>query len=695
MWNAELGKIDVAGGNPAQTRTFYSVLYHAMIAPNLFSDVDGAYRGMDDSVHTAKGFEMYTVFSLWDTFRAEHPLMTILDRKRTNDFVNSLLQKYRESGVLPVWELASNETWCMIGYHSVPVIYDAIAKGMVNVDEKEVLEAMKHSANLDHFGLKAYRESGYVPAEMESESVSKTLEYSYDDWCIAQVAHQVGARADEFTFSQRAQSYKNLFDPSTGFMRARANGSWVTPFDPSSVNINYTEANAWQYSFMAPQDIDGLIELHGGRGKFAAKLDSLFSAPVQTTGREQADITGMIGQYAQGNEPSHHVAYLYNYAGVPWKTQAIVRKIMDSLYTDKADGLCGNDDCGQMSAWYVMSALGLYEVIPGIPQYCLGSPLFEKATIHVGGGRDFVIEAQGVSHDAKFIQSASINGSAYTRSYIDHQVLMAGKTLTLVMGRSPNLTWASTQEDCPQTQLGNTLILAPAFAASGRSFVDSMTVTLSSGTPSVGVYYTMDGSEPNEASMFYTAPIVLHEGVTIRAIAASRDEGQSGVVTATYVKRVNAGKISLHTAYSAQYTGGGDDALIDGIKGSEDFHVGSWQGYEGVDLDATLDLGSAKSISKISLGCLQDNPSWIFFPTQVEFAFSNDSTTFANPLRVTNDVPAKDETPQRKEFSASPSGVSARYIHVHATNLKTCPPWHRGAGEKAWLFVDELTIEAK
>ena len=368
---------------------------------------------------------------------------------------------------------------------------------------------------------------------------------------------------------------------------------------------------------------------------------------------------------------------------------------MDSLYTNAPDGLCGNDDCGQMSAWYVMSAIGLYQVTPGIPQYCIGSPLFPKAILHVGPGRKFTIDAQGASRDAKYIQSATLEGNPYARSFIDHDILMGGKTLTLVMGAQPNTAWAEKLENCPQTQLGGSIILAPVFSASARSFIDSMTVAISCATPDVGIFYTLDGGEPNDGSTPYAAPIVLHDAATLKAIAIVRDVGQSKVVAASYVKRAHVGTITLHTAYSPQYTGGGNDALIDGLKGSDDFRVGSWQGYEGVDLDAVLDLGAEKSISSVALGCLQDNPSWIFFPSQVEFAFSNDSMSFSNLVVVKNDVPLKDETSRRKEFSASPSDVKARYIRVRASNIKTCPEWHRGAGGKSWLFVDELTVVAK
>ncbi|MBM3405642.1 MAG: glycoside hydrolase family 92 protein, partial [Bacteroidetes bacterium] len=361
-WNKELGKIQVEGGNREQIRAFYTSLYHAMLAPNLFMDVDGQYLGRDLLPHQADGFDYYTVFSLWDTYRAAHPLYTILDQKRTVDFIQTFIRQYEEGGLLPVWELGANETWCMIGYHAVPVIADAYMKGIRDYDAEKAFEACLNSARKDHLGLASYKKYGYIQGFDEGESVSKTLEYAYDDWTIAQMAQQMGRQAEYEEFIQRAQYYKNVYDPTTGFMRAKMNGTWFTPFDPFEVNFNYTEANSWQYSFYVPQDVSGLIRYMGGDDAFADRLDKLFTASTQTTGLDQADITGLIGQYAHGNEPSHHMAYLYAYAGKAWETQRVTRKIMDSQYSDQHDGLCGNEDCGQMSAWYVLSAMGFYPV---------------------------------------------------------------------------------------------------------------------------------------------------------------------------------------------------------------------------------------------------------------------------------------------------------------------------------------------
>ncbi|HMX40772.1 MAG TPA: GH92 family glycosyl hydrolase, partial [Saprospiraceae bacterium] len=357
-WQRQLAKIQVEGGSDDQKTMFYTALYHCMIAPNVWSD-----RASADA--PAAG-ETYTVFSLWDTHRALHPLLTLLEPERTRDFINTFLQHYRKHGRLPVWELAGNETDCMIGNHAIPVIYDAYLKGIRGFDAHLALEAMIASANTDLYGLKWYRELGYVPADKEAESVSKTLEYAYNDWCIAYMAQLLGQEKTFREYERRSLSYRNLFDPSTQFFRAKKNGLWHTPFDPYEVNFNYTEANAWQYRYSAHFDpIMGMVRLMGGMEGFENQLDSLFMARTQTTGRQQADITGQIGQYVHGNEPSHHIAYLYNHTLHPSKSQRRVRQIMDTQYANAPDGLSGNEDCGQMSAWLVWSAMGMYPALPG------------------------------------------------------------------------------------------------------------------------------------------------------------------------------------------------------------------------------------------------------------------------------------------------------------------------------------------
>ena len=364
-WSNYLSKLDCPYRDREHKRRFYTAMYHTGIHPTLYSDANGEYRGMDGQVHRADGWDRYTVFSLWDTFRGEHPLLFEIEPERSVDFIKSMISIYEENGKLPVWELSGWETNCMIGYNSAPVIADAVARGHEGFDLEKAFEALVASSLRPEFGLESFRRNGLVLADDEHESVSKTLEYAYDDWCVAQVAKALGRQEEYERYMESSQYWRNVLDPGTGFMRARLNGRWYSPFDPREVNNNYTEANSWQYSFFVPQDVDGLVEALGGRDAFEHRLDSLFSAPEGTTGRNQADITGCIGQYAHGNEPSHHIPYLYCAVGRPDKAQDTVKRIMETLYSSAPDGLCGNDDCGQMSAWYVLGALGRYPVCPG------------------------------------------------------------------------------------------------------------------------------------------------------------------------------------------------------------------------------------------------------------------------------------------------------------------------------------------
>ncbi len=451
-WNKELSRIEAESKDPKVLRTFYTALYHCMVSPNTYMDVDGKYRGRDFQVHTAQGYTYHTVFSLWDTYRALHPLLTIIDKKRTSDFVQTFIAQYKEGGRLPVWELSSCETWCMIGYHAIPVITEAIMKDVKGIDAEKAYEAMKFSAMEDKNALKSYKDNGFIKYMDNDQSVSRTLEYAYDDWCIAMVAKKLGKEEDYRYFIQRAQAYKKLFDPSTGFMRPRQE-SFLTPFDPYEVNNHFTEGNSWQYSFYVPQDISGQMKLLGGKEKLAAFLDSLFHVSSKLTGHKQPDITGMIGQYVHGNEPSHQIAYEYNYAGQPWKAQSMLRRIMTEMYRDLPDGLAGNEDCGQMSAWYVLSAMGIYAVCPGSDQYAIGSPALDKAVIHLENGKTFTITAGNNSAANVYIQSGKLNNVNYSKSYLNYADIANGGVLDFTMGSNPNMNWGSSDKEVPVSKI--------------------------------------------------------------------------------------------------------------------------------------------------------------------------------------------------------------------------------------------------
>lgn len=693
-WNQVLDKISVEGATDSQQRTFYTALYHQYLCPNVYMDVDGKYRGRDLLIHQNTDFTYYTLFSLWDTFRATHPLFALMEPGTTLDFIKTFLTQYEQGGMLPVWELSANETGTMIGYHSVPVIVDAYVKGIQEFDSDLAFEAMKNSADQDHLGLKHYKSLGYIPASEEGSSVSKTLEYAYDDWCIAQFAKALQADSDYVRYIQRSQYYKNLFDPSTGFMRAKMGARWFSPFDPSEVNYNYTEANAWQYSFFVPHDVSGLMDLLGGQDSLADRLDRMFSSSSETSGTQQADITGMIGQYAHGNEPSHHMAYLYSFVGQPWNTQLRVRQIMDELYNDRPDGLCGNEDCGQMSAWYLFSAMGFYPVTPGTSTYVLGSPLFKRIVLDLPNGQTFTVQADNNSSSNRYVQHATLNGQPYTKSYLDHQNILQGGILKLVMGPEPNREWGSGPEDLPVTEVKDHLILPVPFDATEKqTFTDRLAVHLGSVDTSATIRYQIafTRSLGMNSSRPYTRPLNLTHSRKVWFFAEKGDQ-KTPVLSNTYYRISPSRKMLQISPYANQYSGGGEAALIDGLRGARNYRTGSWQGFEGTDLEAEIDLGFTQTVNRLKLSVLQDQQVWIFAPKRVKFWISTDQQEWTLVKEIKNDLDPRASGTFIKLFEAEVYR-SARYIRVYAESMGTCPPWHHGAGGKAWIFADELIIE--
>lgn len=512
-WNKELNKIQVEGGTKNDQVIFYTSLYHSMIHPNLYMDADRKFRSTNGKVYTATDFDNYTNFSLWDTFRALHPLYTIINQKLTSQFIRTFLERYDHNGRMLIMEFDGQEgdTPPMIGYHSVSVLADAYVKGIRDYDVKKAFTAAVKLANDSIRPTKnLYLDYGFIPSDLKGQSVSRTLEYSYDDWCVAQLAKDFDKNEDLY-FSERAGFWKNVFSPEVNFMRGRkSNFQFVGNFDPLETINHYTEANAYQYSTFVPQDIDGLIKAMGGDKVFEAWLDSCFSVKTDFSKINLRDVTGLIGQYAHGNEPSHHIAYLYNYAGVPWKTQKMVRQILSTMYSNKQNGIAGNEDCGQMSAWYVMSAMGIYAVTPGMDYYVIGSPLFDKVTINLENGKKFEIVATNNSEKNVYIQSASLNGNPYSRSYLKQQDIMNGGKLVFEMGAAPNKDWGAKIEDRPYSpQKEFNYAQSPKLDFSDILFLDSREVKLSATEPDAKIYYTLDGSEPTEKSTLYNKPIVI------------------------------------------------------------------------------------------------------------------------------------------------------------------------------------------
>lgn len=459
-WNEALGKIDIETSDNDSRTVFYTSLYHAFIQPSLASDVDGRYRTMGHEIKQDASYTNYTVFSLWDTFRAAHPLYTIVTPEQNQAFIRSLLRKYDEGGILPKWELASNETGTMIGYHAVSVIADAMMKKQCDFDVKKALEACIRSSVYDTTGvtpmmdrqilngklmpvsIKYKNELGYIPCDKVGGSVSQGLEFAYNDWLIAQMMKEHNRKDLYDKYMELSRNYRNYFDPETKLMRGRlSDGSWITPFDPASVQrpSNYVEGNAWQWAWFVPQDVEGLMELVGGQKSFEAHLDTLFTTSSELTGdpNAAADVTGMIGQYAHGNEPSHHITHLYNYVDQPWRTQELVDQVLHTLYFNDPDGLSGNEDCGQMSAWFILNSMGFYQVCPGKPVYSIGRPLFEKSTIQLKDGKTFTVIAHNNSRENKYVQSMVLNGKKLDKPFFAHQDIVDGGTLELTMGNVP------------------------------------------------------------------------------------------------------------------------------------------------------------------------------------------------------------------------------------------------------------------
>ena len=673
VWEAELSKIKVEGGTKEQKKCFYTALYHCMTSPYLWSDADGRYRGQDGEIHQVEGeHEMYTVFSLWDTYRALHPLLTIIDRKRTEDFIYSILKHYEQGGETTMWELAAHETHCMIGYHAAPVVLEAATAGILDEwpDEYKLklLEGLMVTSNLNEYGRAAYAQQGYLSSEVDNESVSKTLEYSYDDWCIAQFAAMIGTVEQDATFLnhiyanyiKRSQSWKNLMDVD-GYMHPRRNGGFMTPFEPTEINNNFTEGNSWQYSTYVPHDVYGWISHIGGEEAAELFLDSLFYGKSELSGRDQVDVTGLIGQYAHGNEPSHHAAYLYTYVGQPEKTQQLVDRIIKTLYSSKPDGLCGNEDCGQMSAWYVMSAIGFYPVCPGSGEYVTVKPLFKKVTVE---GMEPIEQTSWQA--GKFMR----NGEFYDRSEL-------------------------------ATEAHDLITLIPCFGDWRQRFDNVRTVELSlPGTnksqftnSNSQIYYTLDGSDPDTSSARYTEPFAVSGDAVIKAVAYNSETSYSNVVTQQLTRFVADKRLTYVTEPNPQYYENGAEGLVDHLYGQVNYRIGGWLGWQN-DMEVEIDLLEPREVHSVGASCLEDTRSWIFYPVELEASVSDDGKNyrpFAKSSTGYEPVADNAGTKGIRVFSVK-GNAKARYVRLKVKNFGKMPAWHISAGEQAWLFIDEVEV---
>jgi predicted alpha-1,2-mannosidase len=719
-WEKELSKIQIQESeinrNKEKEIIFYTALYHCMIHPSLYNDVDGRYRGRDDKIHNTDGeFDYYTVFSLWDTYRALHPLLTILDKKRTNDFINTFIKQYEQGGRLPIWELSSNETNCMIGYHVVSVIWDAYNKGIRDYDVEKAYEAMTSIAthytdyegeglemklketakegSADPEALESYNKYGYVRSDDSHESVSKTLEYAYDDWCIAQMAKALGKEKDYAYYENRSHYWMNVFDPTTGFMRARKNGCLYEPFSPYTVDNNFTEANAWQYSFYVPHEISQLESLQGGHEKLKNKLDDLFSAREKTEGREQSDITGLIGQYAHGNEPSHHIVYLYNYLQQQHKTVEITNRIVNEFYKNSPDGLIGNEDCGQMSAWYVFKVLGFYPLCPGsdVISYDATKPEFENYTLL----DEIDFKTIHYKEDDTLVSFELDN-----LSWINHEELLNVK--------NHKFESKITQYGCGMGVPYNEFLGSPFIINANRIFKDSLKIQFQTNISShdkYEIYFKVNNSQ----FQLYEKPLIITENSEIEFYSMKKNKSiqrfnetnidktiiKSPIQTATFTKLPTDRKIILNNIYNPSYSAGGAEGLMDGIFGKLNWRAGDWQGYQGQDIEVVMAFDQPTEIKTLAANFLEDQNSWIFYPKEVSFYVSEDSINWTLVESIPTNKSDHDEKTSISKFSTKIYNIKKqtyKYAKVVAKNFGPMPQWHEGRGNPTFVFIDEFEV---
>ena len=667
LWRAELDRAQVAGGTAAQKRIYATAMYHAFSVPNLWSDVDGRYRGMDGRIHTDPHHAHYTVFSLWDTYRTAHPLYALVQPERTRDFIATMLDMYDQSGRLPVWELAGNETNCMIAYHSVSVLADAHAKGY-EIDSERLLKAMVATAQTPVFGIPNYRSNGYLSIQDESESVSKTLEYSYDDATIAWTAARLGRSDIAEQFWRRSQGWVSLLDPETGLMRPRDNGDFMQRFEPREVNNHFTEANAWQYSFAPVHDLERWKSMLADQGRtLEGQLDALFAAPSATVGREQADITGLIGQYAHGNEPSHHIAWLYAATEKPNKGHERIREILETMYSDQPDGYQGNEDCGQMSAWYVMSSWGLYPLVPGEARYAVGPMLWDRASLRAEGlSTDIVRSGDGPLAAGYRIGDESIQ----TKSYLDHADLVRGARIHIDHSSAP----ASLEPyENVKHGIAGTVLPAPQIKVPRR--FEGETTAYVDGVPQ---------------KITQSKSLVAGDGIARHRSVAETTKKPHG-----WTARITSG------TPNPQYNPG-SASLVDGVLGDVDWRKGEWTGVQGEDLVIEVRPDRIRRVKRFDLevGLLKDIKSWIALPAGGEVWIELADGTSRKVVEWTEPKALEEEpsyisrvTKGTSALTQSEQRIAA--IRIVLRNPGILPSWHPGAGGETFIFVDEISITTR
>ncbi|NOT36659.1 MAG: glycoside hydrolase family 92 protein [Saprospiraceae bacterium] len=689
QWNKMLSRIQIKDTNTYLKKLktiFYTSLYHTLIHPSLYQDADQRYRGMDYKIHLgSKKTPRYTVFSLWDTYRAAHPLYQLIYPEFNYCFAKTFLEQYKECGRLPVWELSNYETYCMIGNHSIPVLANVFLSQTKKfyLDASEVISAMEGTFEKNYSNIKEFKQ-GYIAMENGAESVSKTIENALDYYAYNLIKKSK---------NQEHKYYQNLYNPETGFFQPKQNCSFTKIFDPYEVNFNYTEANAWQYLFGAHHDINGMIDcFHRDKvhdktkvkniapHPLERKLDSLFRTSSRMTGREQADITGLLGQYAHGNEPSHHDAYLYNYCNRNDKTQMYVTRIMNNFYTDKADGLCGNEDCGQMSAWYVFSAMGFYPVNPVTSKFQSGFPLFNTVEIRIPGQKKIKIERNNYKRKF-FVSRLSINDDDIHSEFSIH----SGDQIKFYYDSKNYL-----QLDPPVATTTDKYIPVPYKLGGDEVFDDSTFLELKGFSPS-GIEYSIDSAFKTKYN--YKIPIAIkNEGSYYFRYKQNQEENNLNQMQKVVFTKKPVGFFHhTETAYDPQYAAGGGNALFDGLKGSMDFRDGRWQGFRGKDVIVQIKITNPEKINGIKVRCLQDQNSWIILPELIKVFVSNDGYNYSREDLITHNIPKNTNESVDHVFTTE-KVKGSKFIELKILNSGTLPDWHISSGKNSWIFIDEIII---
>ena len=710
-WQDVLEKIVIEDASESKKRTFYTGMYHAFIGPNLISDVDGQYY-LEGKVRQS-AIPQYSNFSTWDTYRALHPLLTIIEQEQTAELIASMVSRHADEGLgLPGWEAMGFDNVCMIGYNMTSPIADAILKDVPGIDADKAYRAIraaafdktKHSPNYDVNGMEEYLTYGYVTGEVGS-SVSKTTEQNYFDWAIARVAEKLGKTDDAALFDRRSTGYRNLFNPDKAYLWPRlSRGGWKDMDDGqwTDLRANYVSGNIWAYSAYTPHDMKGAIQLHGGRKAYARWLDSVFNDERPIEGHQHVDISGFIGRYGHGDEPGHHMPYLFNYVGEPWKTQKYVNTVLTTMYSDKPDGLINNEDLGQMSAWYIFSSIGFYPVAPGDLVYQLGAPLHDRATINLESGKTFEVVANNLSPENIYVQGVSLNGAPHEFSFIEHRTIMAGGVLTFEMGPEPNETWASLPaqtvlgefDDTERPQMGRGATLAPYDENAEGFFANRHEVVLRTNDSNAEIYYTTDGSMPDKDATQYVQPFDVTEDTVLRAIAYREGLAPSRVSEKTVFRSVvptlaDGYPLVLSPDEETPYGLADHSMLFDQQIGSTTYSDGRWTGRK-VLIRPLLDLGRPVALSAVTVGALTDTTTWIFPPKKVEVFGGDTPDNLA--LLATHELP--EVTQNRKavdRFDIRISDGPHRYYRIVVTPYGRIPSWH-GGQDLAWVFVDEIIL---